>query len=175
MITSEMSQAQLAQYKEIWHQYKNRLFVNRKSGEQLIQYLKSKYDLTIYENHEAKKAAEFCILANAFTNEKRKDDAAPNVQMYYIEKTKASASLYAQTNAFLEACRRENAMRILVSVDLASGYYQVEGSPLLWDELCVYQGVDEFDIQNFVCVGEYVNCLKRFNLLEKNLKEENND
>lgn len=159
MITSEMSQAQLAQYKEIWHQYKNRLFVNRKSGEQLIQYLKSKYDLTIYENHEAKKATEFCILANAFTN----------------EKTKASASLYAQTNAFLEACRRENAMRILVSVDLASGYYQVEGSPLLWDELCVYQGVDEFDIQNFVCVGEYVNCLKRFNLLEKNLKEENND
>ena len=35
---------------------------------------------------------------------------------------------------------------ILLGIDMASGCYQVEGSALLWDELCAFQGLDKMDI-----------------------------
>ena len=60
---------------------------------------------------------------------------------------------------------------IFIGVDLATGFYHVEGSSFLWDELCAYQGLDAEDIQNFYCVAQYIACLERFGLLEKILNE----
>lgn len=51
---------------------------------------------------------------------------------------------------------------ILLGIDMASGCYQVEGSALLWDELCAFQGLDKMDIQNPYCVWQYIDCLRRF-------------
>lgn len=52
--------------------------------------------------------------------------------------------------------------RIFVGLDLASGYFQVEGSTMLWDELCCLQGLDEKDLQNAVIVAQYILALRRF-------------
>jgi len=41
----------------------------------------------------------------------------------------------------------------------------VEGSSMLWDELCAFQGLDAKDIENYYCVAQYISCLKRFNKL----------
>ncbi len=49
---------------------------------------------------------------------------------------------------------------IFVGVDLATGYFLVEGSEQLWDELCAFSGLDERDLENYVCVGLYLDCLK---------------
>ena len=57
-------------------------------------------------------------------------------------------------------------MDIFVGIDLVSGFYCVEGSSYLWDELCAFQGLDERDRENFFCVAQYITCLKRFDLLE---------
>ena len=40
----------------------------------------------------------------------------------------------------------------------------VEGSSLLWDELYVFRGLDEQDLENYVCVAEYIACMRRFSL-----------
>ena len=49
-----------------------------------------------------------------------------------------------------------------MTIDISSGCYTVEGSSLLWDELCAYQGLDKDDLDNPVCVAEYVECMKKF-------------
>lgn len=61
--------------------------------------------------------------------------------------------------------------RIFVGIDLTTGYYTVEGCTMLWDELCAFQGLDEKDLQNYFCVAQYINSLKRFGLLEAVLSE----
>ena len=50
-----------------------------------------------------------------------------------------------------------------MGVDLASGFYMVEGSTLLWDELRAFQGLDEKDLQNFVMVAQYLEVQERMN------------
>ena len=52
--------------------------------------------------------------------------------------------------------------KVFVGIDLITGYYIVEGSESLWDELYAFRGLDEDDIQNPYCVAEYLACLKKF-------------
>ena len=51
--------------------------------------------------------------------------------------------------------------RIFVGVDAATGYFYVEGSEELWDELFVYRGLDELDLRNFALTGQYVDLCRR--------------
>jgi len=52
-------------------------------------------------------------------------------------------------------------------VELNSGYFLVEGSSLLWDELFAFRGLDEEDLKNYYLVAEYVACLRRFDRLDR--------
>ena len=40
----------------------------------------------------------------------------------------------------------------------------VEGTSLLWDELYAFRGLDAQDLENYVCVAEYIACMQRFSL-----------
>ncbi|HHX87473.1 MAG TPA: hypothetical protein GX693_04745 [Firmicutes bacterium] len=61
--------------------------------------------------------------------------------------------------------------KIFIGVDLSSGFYCIEGSSMLWDELCAFQGLDSKDIENYYCVAQYISCLKRINRLEEMLAD----
>lgn len=63
----------------------------------------------------------------------------------------------------------------IAGIDLTTGYFCVEGSSRLWDELYVFRGLDETDIQNFYCVAEYISNLKKFDQLESVLRTEGDD
>lgn len=52
-------------------------------------------------------------------------------------------------------------------MDLSSGFYMVEGSSMLYDELRAFQCIDEKDLENYVVVANYIDALKRFGQLEK--------
>ena len=60
--------------------------------------------------------------------------------------------------------------KIFVGIDLSSGFYQVEGSTLLWDELCAFQGLDCQDLKNYVVVAQYISALKRIGKLDEALE-----
>ena len=62
--------------------------------------------------------------------------------------------------------------RIFVGIDISSGFFMVEGSVMLCDELRAFQGLDETDINNISIVSDYINCLKKFNMLQKVLGNE---
>ena len=48
-----------------------------------------------------------------------------------------------------------------VGIDTVTGFFTVEGSTLLWDELCAARGLDEKDVQNAVSVAQYVAARER--------------
>ncbi len=54
--------------------------------------------------------------------------------------------------------------KILVGVDTVTGFFAVEGSTLLWDELCAVRGLDERDISNVVAVAQYIAARERLGL-----------
>ncbi|WP_270563236.1 hypothetical protein [Clostridium beijerinckii] len=84
----------------------------------------------------------------------------PSVVTFVIENKDNGMFLYENQEEIFKG------NNVFVAVNLESGFFCVEGSSLLWDELYVFQGLDEKDIQNYLCVAEYISCLKRFRLLE---------
>jgi hypothetical protein len=55
---------------------------------------------------------------------------------------------------------------IILGIDLETGFFHVEGSSLLWDELFAFRGLDAEDLTNFYLVAEYIACLKKFDMLD---------
>lgn len=47
---------------------------------------------------------------------------------------------------------------MFVGIDLVSGYFYVEGSEEIYDDLFAFRGLDERDLDNFFLVAEYVKC-----------------
>lgn len=52
-----------------------------------------------------------------------------------------------------------------------TGYFMVEGSGLLWDNLLTFSGLDGQDLNNVFLVAQYVQCLEKRGLLEKTLTD----
>ena len=82
------------------------------------------------------------------------------------ERSGAGEALYCAQIAVLAG------IDIFVGIDLVSGYFLVEGSSLLWDELYAQRGLNETDLENFYSVAEYIQCLKRFDMLDRVLQKE---
>ncbi len=165
MITREPTKKEFEQWKARWIKYKEKLQPNRKSGIELLNYLQSKYVLTeIYD----KKAAD-AIICNVTTNEpyaeKLPEGSIPVPRAFFLENSGNGEHFYRPENKDPIDLWGGDITRIFVGIDIVSGFYMVEGSTMLWDELCAFQGVDEKDLQNYVCVAEYINSLKRFGKL----------
>ena len=65
---------------------------------------------------------------------------------------------------------KDNGQEVFVGVDLASGYCHVEGSEELYDKLCAFQGLDEYDLKNCFLVSQYISCLEKLGRLEEVLQ-----
>ena len=149
----------IEEWKRTWQYYKERLQPNRKSGRELLEYLHSRYVLT--ETEDKRAAAVVCdtVIMNKPFAAKLPSGKYPVPKTFFLENTGPGKCLYA-------AEKRETDLRIFVGVDLTTGFFLVEGSTMLWEELCAFQGLDERDLQNYVCVANYVNSLKRVGRLD---------
>ncbi len=166
MITQELTKEILEEWKSTWLYYKEKLKPNRKSGKELLHYLQDKYVLTeIYE----KKASD-AVIGNVTLNppyaEKLPQETAPVPRTFFLEDCGNGEGLYQTKNKdFIDVCGGE-ITKIFVGLDMVTGFFMVEGSTVLWDELYYFRGLDEKDLQNYVCVAEYINILKRLDLLD---------
>jgi hypothetical protein len=64
-----------------------------------------------------------------------------------------------------------NITRIFLGIDISTGFYTVEGSTMLHDELNAIRGLDEKDLHNFVIVAQYISALKKFDMLNKIIRQ----
>ncbi|MFA9378358.1 MAG: hypothetical protein ACERKZ_16680 [Lachnotalea sp.] len=154
------------EWKAVWNQYRDKLKPNRKSGQELIDYLSKKYILTEIHDKKAYDVVRLSVTMNEVCAEKLPPRAVPIPKTYYVENLGNGSTLYENVDEIFKDIEK-----IIVGIDLTSGWYMVEGNSMLWDELCAFQGLDEVDIQNFFCVAQYVACLKRFGRLKNILLE----
>jgi len=147
-------------WKEVWNEYKDKLLPNRKSGKEVVEYLKNKYLLEELHDDNAKQVVINNVLYNKPYADKLPMGAEMSAATFIVENQVNGKFLYENQDEVFKG------INIFVGVEIKSGFFCVEGSSLLWDELYVFRGLDEKDIQNYFCVAEYISCLKKFGLIE---------
>ncbi len=155
MITHAVTRDEIRRWRAEWTILRDRLMPNRRDGEALRSYLASRYPLEPLPEPSSAQWVACNILSNAHFREKLPSDGTPQPACWYVLNADAGATLYLEQDAVFRGTR------ILVGVDFVSGCYFVEGSSQLWDELCAFQGLDEMDINNYVCVAQYADCMRR--------------
>ena len=138
--------------------------------EELLNYLSQKYVLTEIYDREATDAVCFNVTMNKPRAEKLPGGAISQPRTFFLENMGNGGIFYKNKNKDPEAVWGGDITGIFVGIDTASGYFMVEGSTMLWDELFAFQGIDEADIQNPYCVAHYIAFLKRFNKLQEVIK-----
>ena len=155
MLMHAATEEDLRQWREIYQAYKDRLRPNKKSGEELLAYLKGKYPLKEIEDPEGVVAGN--VTENEFSARKLKG-AAPVTVAFLVENTGAGKALYeAQDELF-------RGIPIFVGLELKTAYIHVEGSSALYDELTAFVGLDEQDLENVFCVAQYVQCREKYGM-----------
>ena len=162
MIVQEPSKERLEEWKSTWMKYKELIKPNRRTGLELLEYLQSHYSLTKIFDADALDAIRYTVTMNKPLSEKLPDGVTPAPRAFYLENAGEGEKFYLPENKDDEKIWGKDITKIFVGIDLSSGFYLVEGSTMLWDELCSFQGLDEKDLQNYVIVEQYINSLQRF-------------
>ena len=166
MITQKPTPEMLTEWKNIFEQYKDLLQPNRKSGTDLLEYLQSNYFLTEITDTNTLTIISENVSRNKIYAEKLPVGQLPLPKSFYLENIGNGHKFYLSENADHPDLWGGEITKIFVGLDLSSGFYTVEGSTMLWDELRAFQGVDERDLKNYVVVADYINALKRSGKLD---------
>lgn len=161
MLTRKVTPEMVKEWKETALQYRPLLRPGRKSGSEILAYLTGKYPVRELNSDALRDVVGDNILSNECHARKMPAGTIPEVRGFVMENAGTGKHLYETQDEMFRG------MAIIVGVELNSGYFLVEGSSLLWDELFAFCGLDEEDLGNFYLVAEYVACLRRFNLLDQ--------
>lgn len=171
MITQEVTPEILAEWKKTYAQYRDLLAPNRKCGTDLLNYLQSNYTLTEITDEKALRAISENVSRNECFSEKLPAGQLPLPKAFYLENAGNGHKFYLSENKDQPDLWGGEITKIFVGVDICSGFYMVEGSTMLCDELRAFQGLDEKDLQNYVVVADYIHALERFGKLDSVLKD----
>ncbi len=160
MITLKPDKETLEKWKALWEKQKDVLKPNRKSGKEILSYLESNYPLTEIFDKDALDVVSENVLENEHYAEKL-HGKHPVPKAFYLENSGKGKKFYLAENKDDFSVWGEEITRIFVGIDITSGFFTVEGSTLLWDELCAFRGVDEADLQNYVATIMYLQAKER--------------
>jgi len=161
MLTRKVTQELVSKWKETAKTYRPLLQPNKKTGPEILAYLTGKYPARELTTASLRDVVEDNILSNECHARKMPAGTIPEVSGFIIENTGTGKHLYETQDEIFRG------RAIIGAVELHSGYFMVEGSSLLWDELFAFHGLDEEDLGNYYLVAEYVDCLRRFDLLDR--------
>jgi hypothetical protein len=148
-----------ADWKRVYAQYRGSLHPNRISGAELYDYLSKRYPFVPLDDPRMDQIVVSNILENEVFARELPQGVSPDPVCCAIENNGSGEVLYRDQDAIFSGSQ------IIAGIDLVSGYFLVEGSSLLWDELYARRGLNENDLANEYAVAEYVACLKRFGQL----------
>ena len=148
------------EWKNTYDEYRTRLRPNKKTGLEIVSYLTHKYSVTELNEDTQKQVVVDNIILNTCHSSKLPDGKAPNPKIFLVENTGPGTYLYENQDEIFSG------IDIIAGIDLETAYFLVEGSSLLWDELCAFIGLDKDDLNNFYLVAEYVACARKFGILD---------
>lgn len=163
LITQAPDRKTLEKWKALWEKQKDVLKPNRKSGKEILSYLESNYPLTEIFDDDALDVVSENVLMNEFSAEKL-CGKQPVPKAFYLENSGKGKKFYLPENQDPLSLWGEEITRIFVGIDITSGFFTVEGSTLLWDELCAFRGVDEADLQNYAVTAMYIEAKERLKM-----------
>lgn len=136
MLTTEPTQEMMTEWKRIFESRHADMRPNRKSGTEVDAYFRGHYPYQQFNSSEFREMVAAEIMENDFQREKLPEDMLPDVQTYIVGD-------------------------ILIGIDINSGEFHVESEDIdntvsLYDDLFVFRGLDEKDLNNFFLVAEYV-------------------
>lgn len=164
MLTKEPVPETVEKWKAIYAEYKMKLYPNRKTALEIIEYLNQKYPLTEQTEEKLKQVVVDNVLLNECYLNKIPNSKMPVGKVFYVENLGSGKHLYEMQDVVFKG------NKIIVGVELGSAFFMVEGSSMLWDEIFAFRGLDEEDLNNFYLVAEYITCLKKFDMLDSVLK-----
>ncbi|EAD4839125.1 hypothetical protein ARW15_14725 [Listeria monocytogenes] len=135
MLTKEATPELIKEWQKIYYNHINNLVPNRKTGFEINEYFRKNYSFICVKDKNAKET----VIQNIINNESFKEKLSVG------EKPKPVTYTIRDSNIF-------------VGIDLISGYFYVEGSEDVYDDLFAYRGLDESDLKNFYLVAEYIHC-----------------
>ena len=160
MLLSEPTPEMIAEWKAVFAEYKNRLRPNKRPSRLLIDYIAAKYPVTEEKGDVWREIVIDNILSNPHLAKKLPPQAEPAIRVFKVLDELAAKKLYLEQDEVYKG------LPIVVGIESHTGFFYVEGSSALWDELLAFSGLDQDDLENFYLVAEYVNCVKRFGKLD---------
>ncbi len=156
----EPSPEMVQTWKETFDTYRSRLSPNSKTGLEIVSYLTHEYQVSELMDDAKTQVVTDNILQNECIALKLPDGRSPDPKVFLIENTGRGAYLYENQDEVFSG------IEIIAGIDLETGYFLVEGSSLLWDELFAFRGLDSEDLKNYYLVAEYIACAEKFGILE---------
>ncbi|MCA1915145.1 hypothetical protein [Methanospirillum hungatei] len=142
-------------WRETYDTYRPKLKPNNKPIQDVIVYLKENYPVIERTEQNLLRIVYDNVTLNEYYAHKIPSDKIPLLQVFQIKNTGTEKRLYENQDEIFKGCD------IIVGFELESGYFMVEGSSQLWDELFVFRGLDEDDLNNYYLVAEYVACVQK--------------
>ena len=161
MLMNEPSLEMISHWREIWKEYKDKITPDRKTGAQLVEYLKTNYPLEAVDRINGEDPSELIsleIMENDYSSWKLPAGRHPEPVAFAVKKTGKGEQLYNLQDDIFKG------LTIFVAIDMVTGCFHCEGSSRLYDELVAFQGLDEMDLNNSYLVAEYVECRKKFGM-----------
>ena len=136
MLTTKPTAEMIKEWQRIYKDYRECLFPNRKSGEQVNNYFIDKYKPVMFTSEKFKNVVLYNIIENAHNKEKLPLGSTPNIVTY-------------------------KAGKILVGIDLVTGFFHIEGEDIsivskIYDDLFLFRGLDEKDLDNYFLVAQFI-------------------
>ena len=161
MLIEETTPEMVKEWKAIHVEYRDRLSPNRKPAHEIVKYLRDTYPLEEITDASWGRM----IIDNVMMNDPHKlklpEGKDPFPIVFKIGNISSGKRLYEQQDEIFKGSP------IIVGIDLETGFFHVEGSSQLWDELFAFRGLDQVDLKNIYLVAEYIHCLRKFDLLAK--------
>jgi len=153
MLTKPATPELLRKWKADYAAYRPLLRPNRRPADELLAYLTAKYPLLPLDDETAREVVCANVRDNAYFASRLPAGVPPRAETFTVARVGAGEALYAAQDAIF-AC-----MDIFVGIEMVTGHFHVEGSSLLWDELFLFRGLDEADLENPCLVSEYASLL----------------
>ncbi len=161
MLMKEVTPKMIKEWKAIHSEYRNKLHPNRKTAQEIIDYLRQNYPVIELSDKTWEQVVIDDVLMNEHSAEKLPNEKGLKVTVFKVLKEDLAKILYQEQDEVFSG------MDIIVGIELETGFFHVEGSSRLWEELFAFRGLDESDLKNHYLVAEYITCLKTFDKLDE--------
>lgn len=149
----------IEEWKNIYEQYKDKLYPDKKNVTELLNYLNQKYALTEIFDEKL----DFVIKGNAAENpllEYRPKRDMLKSRGFCINNSGAGKTLYEKQDKIFAGSK------IIIGIEYETNFFLVEGSSFLYDELTAFHGLNEKELSNYFLVAQYISCLSKFGMLD---------